>query len=62
VRAGYENAVLFLLCDVLKRMLEHTDWTLLRLRAEYIAMTHFVGDGLQASKIVEEIKLLFSVM
>jgi hypothetical protein len=50
VRAGYENAVLFLLCDILKQMLDHTDWTLLRLRAEYTAMTHFVGDGLQASK------------
>lgn len=50
VRAGYENAVLFLLCDIVKRMLEYIDWTLLRLRAEYTAMTHFVGDGLQAKK------------
>jgi hypothetical protein len=51
VRAGYENAVLFLLCDIVKQMLEHVDWTLLRLRAEYTAMTHSVADGLQASKI-----------
>jgi hypothetical protein len=50
VRAGYENAVLFLLCDTVKRMLEHIDWILLRMRAEYTAMTHFVGDRLQASK------------
>jgi hypothetical protein len=66
VRAGYENAVLFLLCDILKQMLEHTDWTLLRLRAEYTAMTHFVGDGLQTSKLYHQeqwyrnIKFMFS--
>jgi hypothetical protein len=31
-------------------MLEHVDWVLSRLRAEYTAMTHSVADGLQAGK------------
>jgi hypothetical protein len=50
IRAGYENAVLFLLCDTVQQMLEHVDWVLLRLRAEYIAMTHSDAYSLPTSK------------
>lgn len=50
VRVGYESTVLLHLCDTVRRMLEHIDWSLLRLQAEYVAMTHSVSDRLQASK------------
>jgi hypothetical protein len=50
VRAGYESAVLSHLCDTVRRILEHVDWVLSRLRAEYTAMTRTVSDRLQASK------------
>jgi len=50
IKTGYESAVLYLLCDTVKQMLEHVDWVMLRLRAEYTAMTQSVTDRLQAGK------------
>jgi Fanconi anemia group I protein len=50
IKTGYESAVLFLLCDTVKQILEHVDWVVLRLRAEYTAMTHSVPDRLQAER------------
>ncbi|XP_069697907.1 Fanconi anemia group I protein [Periplaneta americana] len=50
VKAGTETTALLLLCDTVKQMLEHVEWVLARLRAEYIAMTHSVADKLAAKR------------
>ncbi|PSN53494.1 hypothetical protein C0J52_16738 [Blattella germanica] len=50
LRTGYENTVLSTLCDTVKKMLEHVDWVLQRLRAENVACQNSFANNLQARK------------
>ncbi|KAJ9598015.1 hypothetical protein L9F63_026877 [Diploptera punctata] len=50
LKVGYENTVLAVLCDAVKKMLEHVDWFLLRLKGEHVAMQNSFSDKLQTHR------------